>query len=80
MQPTPPNQTIRTTAGDATAELQRRGLQSSDMVTITTDPAVSLLATARAASRARVMAAGLSDDDIDELIRRARAEVAAEDE
>jgi hypothetical protein len=71
---------IQTTVAQATAELQRRGLAPADPVTITINPLPGLFAEARAACRARVIAAGLSDDDIDTLIRQARAEVAAEPE
>jgi aminoglycoside phosphotransferase family enzyme len=38
-----------------------------------------LFVAARAAARARVVAAGLSDEDIDALIEKARTEIAAED-
>jgi hypothetical protein len=71
-------QTIETTAGEATAELQRRGIGAADIVTIMVDPSSDLLTKARAASRTKIAAAGLTDDDIDALIKRARAEVAAE--
>lgn len=71
-------QTIETTAGEATLELQRRGLKSADHVTIIVDSPGELFSAARNASRAKVMAAGLSDDTIDDLIRQAREEIAAE--
>lgn len=72
-------QTIETTAGEASAELQRRGINFANRVTIVVDPAGEAFATARAEARALVIAAGLSDDDIDDLIKKARAEIAAED-
>lgn len=71
-------ETIQTTAGEATAELQRRGIRPADPITITIDPSADPLARARQASRAKVVAAGLTDTDIDALIEQARAEVAAE--
>ena len=72
-------QQIETTAGEATAELSRRGVNSSNRVKITVDVAGDHFAAARAAARPRVVAAGWSDDDIDALIEKARAEIAAED-
>ena len=58
--------------GEAAAELARRGLSSDDRVTITIEP-VELIPGRREA-RARVGAAGLTDDDIDRLIEEARTE------
>jgi hypothetical protein len=49
-----------------------RGLSSDDQVTITIEP-VELISGRREA-RERVVAAGLSDDDIDRLIEEARTE------
>jgi hypothetical protein len=72
-------QQIETTAGEATAELQRRGIDLSNRVKITVDAGGDHFAAARAAARPLVMAAGWSDEDIDVLIERARAEIAAED-
>jgi hypothetical protein len=66
---------IETTIGklaEAAAELARRGLSSDDRVTITIEP-VELIPGRREA-RARVVAAGLTDDDIDRLIEKARTE------
>ena len=54
------------------AELARRGLDPSDRVTITIEP--DELIPGRHACRARVIAAGLTDDDIDRLIDEARSE------
>ena len=73
-------QTIETTAGQATAELQKRGIDSAVAVTVTISPISELLWKARAEARANVVAAGLSDDDIDALIKQARVEIAAEDQ
>ena len=66
---------IETTVGkltEAAAELARRGLDRSDRVTITIEP--DELIPGRLACRARVIAAGLTDDDIDRLIDEARSE------
>ena len=66
---------IETTIGkltEAAAELARRGLDPSDRVTITIEP--DELIPGRRACRARVIAAGLTDDDIDRLIDEARTE------
>ena len=66
---------IETTVGkltEAAAELARRGLGPSDRVTITIEP--DELIPGRRACRARVIAAGLTDDDIDRLIDEARSE------
>jgi hypothetical protein len=66
---------IETTVGkltEAAAELARRGLNPSDRVTITIEP--DELIPGRRACRARVIAAGLTDDDIDRLIDEARSE------
>ena len=66
---------IETTVGklaEAAAELTRRGLDPSDRVTITIEP--DELIPGRRACRARVIAAGLADDDIDRLIDEARTE------
>jgi hypothetical protein len=66
---------IETTVGnlaEAAAELARRGLAPSDRVTITIEP--DELIPGRRACRARVIAAGLTDNDIDRLIDEARTE------
>ena len=65
---------IITTVGNATAELVRRGIDPDDHITITIQPDESI--PGRRASRAPVIAAGLSDDDIDQLIKQAQKEVA----
>lgn len=64
---------IETTVGELTAELERRGLDPHDRVTVTIDP--DELIPGRREARARVIAAGLSDDDIDRLIKQAQKEV-----
>jgi hypothetical protein len=66
---------IETTVGrlaEAAAELARRGLDALDRVTITIEP--DELIPGRREARARVIAAGLTDDDIDRLIDEARTE------
>lgn len=66
---------IETTLGEineAVAELARRGFDPHDRVTIVIEP--DELIPGRRACRARVIAAGLSDDDIDRLIEEARTD------
>lgn len=64
---------IKTTVGEVTAELARLGLDPHDRVTVTIQP--DELIPGRRAARARVIAAGLTDDDIDRLIKQAQREV-----
>ncbi len=64
---------IETTVGKVAAELASRGLDPDDRVTITIEP--DELIPGRRASRARIIAAGLTDDDIDRLIKQAQKEV-----
>jgi hypothetical protein len=68
---------IETTVDKATAELARRGLDPKDRVTITIES--DELIPGRRASRARVIAAGLTDDDIDRMIKQAQHEVEPSD-
>jgi hypothetical protein len=63
---------IETTVGEVAAELVRRGLDPHDRVTVTIQP--DELIPGRREARLRVIAAGLTDDDIDRLIDEARAE------
>jgi hypothetical protein len=65
---------IEVAAGEISAELLRRGIASDERVTVTIAPEPELIP-GRRESRARVVAAGLSDDDIDRLIKRAQREV-----
>ena len=67
------NNVIETTVGKIAAELARRGLDPEDRVTITIEP--DELIPGRRASRARVIAAGLSDDEIDRMIKQAQKDV-----
>jgi hypothetical protein len=66
---------IETTVGEVAAELERRGLDPHDRIR------VIILSTelipGRREARRRVIAAGLTDEDIDRLIDEARAEVQA---
>ena len=64
---------IETTVSKVATELARRGLDPDDRVTIMIEP--DELIPGRRASRARVIAAGLTDDDIDRLIKQAQKEV-----
>jgi hypothetical protein len=63
---------IETTVSEVAAELARRGLDPQDRVTITIQP--DELIPGRREARLRVVAAGLTDDDIDRLIDEARTE------
>ncbi len=65
---------IESTAGEVTAELIRRGIPLQERVTITLEPDQELIP-GRKEARARVVAAGLTDDDIDRLIEGAREAV-----
>jgi hypothetical protein len=64
---------IETTVSKVAAEFAKRGLGPDDRVTIMIEP--DELIPGRRASRVRVIAAGLSDDDIDRLIKQAQREV-----
>jgi hypothetical protein len=63
---------IETTVSEVAAELARRGLDPQDRVTVTIQP--DELIPGRREARLRVIAAGLTDDDIDRLIDEARTE------
>jgi hypothetical protein len=65
---------IVVTAGEIAAELARRGISSDEPVTITIEPVRELIP-GRRESRTRVVAAGLTDADIDRLIKQAQLEV-----
>ena len=67
-------QVIEITAGEVAEELKRRGISSDERVTLTIEPERELIP-GRRESRARVVAAGLSDADIDRLIKQAQHEV-----
>ncbi len=72
-------ETIKTTAGQINAELQRRGIDASVPVTVVINPISELLWKARDSVRPAVQASGLTDDELNALIDQARAEIAAED-
>jgi len=65
---------IEVTAGEVAADLARRGIGSDERVTLTIEPEREMIPGWRE-SRARVVAAGLTDADIDRLIKRAQHEV-----
>ena len=66
------SEVIETTVSKVAAELVRRGLDPDDRVTITIEP--DELIPSRREARVCVVAAGLTDEDIDRLIDEARTE------
>jgi hypothetical protein len=67
------DEVIETTVGEVAAELARRGLDPADRVTVTIE--ADELIPGRRASRARVAAAGVTDDGLDRMIKQAQREV-----
>jgi hypothetical protein len=67
------SEVIETTVSEVATELSRRGLDPNDRITITIEP--DELIPGRRSSRARVIAAGLTDNDIDRMIKAAQKEV-----
>ncbi len=65
---------VKTTAGQITDVLRRLGVPTERMITVMIEPD-DWLTRARQGSRRLVIAAGLSDDDIDRLIKQAQKEV-----
>ena len=65
---------IEVAAGEVAEELRRRGISSDERVTLLIEPEQEAIP-GRRASRARVVAAGLTDEDIDRLIKQAQSEV-----
>jgi hypothetical protein len=63
---------IEVAANEVAMELQRQGIGPDERVTLTIEPE---LIPGRGESRKLVVAAALSDDDIDRLIKRAQHEV-----
>jgi len=63
---------VEVAAKEVAAELQRQGIGPDERVTQTKEPE---LIPGRRESRKLVIAAGLTDDDIDDLIKRAQHEV-----
>ncbi len=67
-------ETIEVAAGEVAAELKRRGIGPDEKVILTIQPEREIIP-GRRASRARVVAAGISDDDIDRMIKQAQKDV-----
>jgi phosphopantothenate synthetase len=65
---------IEVTAGEIAEVLKRQGIGSDERVTLTIEPKEEIIPGRREA-RARVVAAGLTDADIDRLVKRAQKEV-----
>ena len=65
---------FETTAGQVIDVLKRLGVPEERMVTVMIEPD-DMLTKARQASRRLVIEAGLSDDDIDRMIKQAQREV-----
>ena len=65
---------IEIAAGDVADELRRRGIASDQRVTLMIAPGQEWIP-GRHESRARVVVAGLTDGDIDRLIKQAQCEV-----
>jgi hypothetical protein len=65
---------IEVTAGEVAGELARRGISSDERVIVTLEAEPELIP-GRRASRARVVAAGLTDADVDRLVKDAQKEV-----
>jgi hypothetical protein len=68
-------QVIEIPVGQLSAELHRRGLNDDEHVRVTIEPEQELFP-GRRESRKLVIAAGLTDQDIDRLIEQAREEAA----
>jgi hypothetical protein len=68
------SEAIETTVRELSTELIRRGMDPGERITVTVDLTKELFP-GRRESRAGVIAAGLSDDDIDRLIKEAQHEV-----
>jgi hypothetical protein len=63
---------IEVPAGEVSEVLKRQGINADERVTVTIEPE---LLPGRRESRARVIAARLTDDDIDRLIKQAQQDV-----
>jgi hypothetical protein len=70
----PASRLIESTAGQVAAELARRGIAPDQHVTVLIEPD-DWMAEARRFSRPLVIASGLSDTDIDQLIKTAQQDV-----
>jgi hypothetical protein len=71
----PQAEVIETTAGEVAAELRSRGICSDERVIVTIELADREVISGRRASRVRVVAARLTDHDIDRLVKQAQREV-----
>ena len=65
---------IESTAGQIAAELQRRGVDPARPVIVAVEPD-DWIAKTRRFARPKIAEAGLSDEDIDRLIKQAQKEV-----
>jgi hypothetical protein len=65
---------IEVTVGEIAEKLRNLGIGSDETVRLTVEPDRELIP-GRRASRANVVAAGLTDSDIDRLIKQAQHEV-----
>ncbi len=65
---------IQVRASQIAEELRRRGISGDERVTLTIEPGGELLP-GRRESRASVVAAGLTDGDIDQMVKDAQREV-----
>jgi hypothetical protein len=65
---------FETTAGQVSRVLKRLGVPNDRMITVVIEPD-NRLTRARKESRRLVIAAGLSDDEIDRMIKQAQKEV-----
>jgi hypothetical protein len=70
----PAPEVIEIAAGEVSDELRRRGIGSDERVTLLIAPEQEWVP-GRRESRTRVVAAGLTDGDIDRLIKQAQREV-----
>jgi hypothetical protein len=70
----PAPEVIEIAAGEVSGELRRRGVGPDERVTLMIAPEQEWIP-GRRESHARVVVAGLTDDDIDRLIKQAQREV-----
>jgi hypothetical protein len=64
---------LESTAGQIAAELQRRGIDPARPVIVAVEPD-DWIAKARRYARPKIAEAGLSDEDVDRLIKQAQKE------
>jgi hypothetical protein len=65
---------LEVTAGEIAEKLRHLGIGADELVRLTIEPDSEIIP-GRRASRAKVVAAGLTDSDIDRLIKQAQHEV-----